>query len=100
MVTQPEYTARVHGGRRHVCKCGCFNRGNMISSERDDRLGSLEVSAVAVMGNLRSTVRLRTSKTDPVGDRGTPEVESQMSKRDRVRRKNLEMSGNVTTNCS
>ena len=28
----------------------------MISSERDDSLGSLEVSAVAVMGNLRSTM--------------------------------------------
>ena len=75
--------------RRQVCKCGCFNRGNVISSERDDRLGSLEVSAVAVMGNLRSTVRFRTSRTDRVGDRGTPEVEgqtkSQMFKRDRVR---------------
>ena len=64
--------------RRQVCKCGCFNRGNVISSERDDRLGSLEVSAVAVMGNLRSTVRLRTSRTDRVGDRGTPEVEGQV----------------------
>ena len=49
--------------RRQVCKCGCFNRGNVISSERDDRLGALEVSAVAVMGNLRSTVLLRTSRT-------------------------------------
>ena len=39
--------------RRQVCKCGCFNHGNVISSERDDRLGSLEVSAVAVMGNLK-----------------------------------------------
>ena len=72
----------------------------MISSERDDRLRSLEVSAVAVMGNLRSTVRLRTSRTDRVGDRGTPEVEgqtnSQMFKRD-SQAKNLEMSGNMTT---
>ena len=50
----------------------------MISSERDDRLGSLEVSAVAVIRNLRSTVRLRTSRTDRVGDRGTPEVEGQV----------------------
>ena len=80
--------------------CGCFNRGNMISSERDDRLRSLEASAVAVMGNLRCTVRLRTSRTDRVGDRGTPEVESQtnsqMFKRD-SQAKNLEMSGNMTT---
>ena len=73
--------------RRQVCKCGCFNRGNVTSSERDDRLGSLEVSAVAVMGNLRSIVRLRASRTDRVGDRGTPEVESQMFERDRVRRR-------------
>ena len=73
--------------RGQVCKCGCFNRGNVISSEHDNRLGSLEVSAVAVMGNLRSIVRLRTSRTDRVGDRGTPEVESQMFKRDRVRRR-------------
>ena len=58
--------------------CGCFNHGNVISSERDDRLGSLENSAVAVMGNLRSTVRLRTSRTDRVGDRGTPKVEGQV----------------------
>ena len=50
----------------------------MISSERDDRLGSLEVSAVAVIRNLRSTVRLRTTRTDRVGDRGTPEVEGQV----------------------
>ena len=50
----------------------------MISSERDDRLGSVENSAVAVMGNLRSTVRLRTSRTDRVGDRGTPKVEGQV----------------------
>ena len=49
----------------------------MINSERDDRLGSLEVSAVAVVGNLRSTVLLRTSRNDRVGDRGTPEVEGQ-----------------------
>ena len=53
--------------RRQVCKCGCFNRGDVTSSERDDRLGSLEVSAVAVIGNLRSSVRLRTSRTDRVG---------------------------------
>ena len=50
----------------------------MISSERDDRLGSLEVSAVAVIRNLKSTVRLRTTRTDRVGDRGTPEVEGQV----------------------
>ena len=50
----------------------------MISSERDDRLGSLEVSAVAVIRNLRSTARLRTTRTDRVGDRGTPEVEGQV----------------------
>ena len=63
----------------------------MCSSEHDDRLGSLEVLAVTVMGNLRSTERLGTSRTDRVGDRGTPEVEgqtkSQMFKRDRVRRR-------------
>ena len=64
--------------RRQVCKCGCFSRGNVISSERDDRLGSLEVSAVAVMGNLRSAARLRTSRADRVGDRGTREVESRI----------------------
>ena len=66
--------------RRQVCERGCFNHGNVISSERDDRLGCLEVSAsaVAVMGNLRSDVRLRTSRTDRVGDRGTPEVEGQV----------------------
>ena len=34
--------------RRQVCKCGCFKHGDVISSERDDRLRSLEVSAVAV----------------------------------------------------
>ena len=51
----------------------------MICSERDDRPGSLEDSAVAVMGNLRSTVRLRTSRTDRVGDRGTPKVEVKWS---------------------
>ena len=78
--------------RRQVCKCACCNHGNVCSNEHDDRLGSLEVSAVAVMGSLRSTVRLRTSRTDRVGDRGTPEVESQA--------KNLEMSGTVTTQCS
>ena len=55
-----------------------LHRGNVISSERDDRLGSLEVSAVAVTRNLRSTVRLRTTRTDRVGDRGTPEVEGQV----------------------
>ena len=74
--------------RGQVCKCWCFNHGNVCSSEHDDRLGSLEVSAVAVMGNLKSTVRLRRSRTDRVGDRGTPEVEgqtkSQMFKRGRV----------------
>ena len=64
--------------RRQGCKCGCFNHGNVISSERDDRLGSLEVSAVTVMGNLRSAVRLRTSRTDRVGERGTPVVEGQV----------------------
>ena len=63
--------------RRQVCKCWCFNCDNVINSERDDRLGSLEVSAVAVVGNLRSTVLLRTSRNDRVGDRGTPEVEGQ-----------------------
>ena len=36
--------------RRQVCKCGCFNHGNVIISESDDRLGYLEVSAVAVIG--------------------------------------------------
>ena len=49
--------------RRQVCKCGCFNHGNVCSSERDDRLGSLEVSAVAVIRNLRSTVRLTANRT-------------------------------------
>ena len=53
----------------------------MISSERDDRQGSLEVSAVAMMGNLRSAVRLRKSRTDRVGDRGTPEVEGRSGQR-------------------
>ena len=61
-----------------VCKCGCFNHGNVCSSEHDDRLGSLEVSAVAVMRNLKSTVRFRASRTDRVGERGTPEVEGQV----------------------
>ena len=60
--------------RRQVCKCGCFNRGNACSSEREDRRGSLEVAAIAVMGNLKCTVRLRASRTDRVGDRGTPRV--------------------------
>ena len=62
--------------QRQVCKCGCFNRGNVISSERDDRpriSGSLSSCS---NGNLRSTVRLRTSRTDRVGNRGTPEVVS------------------------
>ena len=60
-----------------MCNCGCFNQGNLCSSEHDDRQGSLEVSAVAVMENLKSTVRLRASKNDRVEDRGTPEVEAQ-----------------------
>ena len=65
--------------RRQVCKCGCFNHGNVCSREHDDRQGSLEVSAVAEMGNLKkSIVRLRASRTDRVGDRGTPEVEGQV----------------------
>ena len=66
--------------RRQVCKCGCFTRGNVISRERGDRLGSLKVSPVAVVGNLRSTVRLRTRRTDRVGDRGPPQVEGQVKK--------------------
>ena len=79
--------------RRQVCKCGCFNHGYVCSSEHDDRLGSLEVSAVAVMGNLRSTVRLRASRTDR-------EVESQNVQTRQSQAKNLEMTGNVTTQCS
>ena len=68
----------------------------MCSSERDDRLGSLEVSAVAVMENLKTTVRLRASRTDRVGDR----VERQRSRvRRRVKCSNetepSEESGNV-----
>ena len=35
--------------RRQVCKCGCFSHSDVSSSKHDDRLGSLEVSAVAVM---------------------------------------------------
>ena len=73
--------------RRRVYKCGCNDRGNVIS-ERDDRL-----SAVAVMGNLRSTVRLRTSRTDRVGDRGTPEVEGQVKGPTQVKLQRHDRSG-------
>ena len=80
--------------RRQVCKCGCFNHGNVISSECDDRLGSLEVAVVAVVGNLRSTVRLRTRR--PRNARGrVSNVQTRQSQA-----KNLEMSGNARTQCS
>ena len=47
------------------------------------------------MGNLRSTVRLRTSRTDRVGDRGMPEVEGQTSVICSNETESGEESGNV-----
>ena len=86
--------------RRQVCKCGCFNRGNVISSERDDRLGSLEVSAVAVNGKLEKycTVENEQDRSSR-GPRNARGRESNVQTR-QSQAKNLEMSGNVTKQCS
>ena len=56
---------------RQVRKCGCFNRGNMISSERDDRLRTLEVSAVASGGKFEKYCTVE--KEQDRSSRGTAE---------------------------